>query len=798
VGKKSNRTITLWQANGRRGVGNNPDGFIKVYKVEPGDTQKMAEAVSFDNCLASYDGCYRVGKGFKWADAIMADVDNSFSDNPEDWISPEAVAEAFSGTMIYQYPSRSNLKVKDGKAPRPKFHNLFAIDMTEDANVFVGYMKTLIEGFPQLHFDPQVRSAAQLNYGAEGAEVTYIDGAMNLTEFLTSRGLCSGAGPATADHEIARAHSSQPPAHEAAPAQDAGNPPATRPEGIREGTINEGQGRECYIYDLAYRTMYATNNRDRTVEVCTVANRERCSPPLDEREFNHAVFETGIARAERDIAENPDYREHGEDLTLRPDDLTDVGEALVLAREYGARLRHSAATNYLVYSGQVWEEKAARARGLLHELTGNQLAENEPQYFATLAALEAAERANQAAKQSGSDTDKAAAAIALAGAKRAHSPVAAYQAFILKRRNSKDISGVMKEAQTPLEIDVAALDANSLVLNTPGGEVDLRTGEILPHNPESYHTKITAVAPSSAGADIWQGFLKFITCGRPELEDYLQLTSGAELVGHVYMEMLIIAHGGGKNGKSTFYNTKSRILGDYAGQISAETLTTGRKNGKNWELAELRGKRLIVAPELEEGTRLDAAFVKKICSTDKILGEQKYKAPFAFEPSHTVVLYTNHLPRIGSSDAGTWRRIVVVPFDATIEDSADVKNYADILYQKAGGAALSWAIEGAGRFIRAGCRIQTPECVRAAIERYREQNDWLSNFLGENCEVDKKYIEKSGDLYNRYRTFCERNGDYTRSSADFKAALENAGYEYQRMKTGVLVRGLRLESDFLR
>ena len=65
---------------------------------------------------------------------------------------------------------------------------------------------------------------------------------------------------------------------------------------------------------------------------------------------------------------------------------------------------------------------------------------------------------------------------------------------------------------------------------------------------------------------------------------------------------------------------------------------------------------------------------------------KKYKDPFSFVPSHTLVLYTNHLPKVGAIDAGTWRRLIVIPFNAKIEGSSDIKNYADYLFNKAGGA----------------------------------------------------------------------------------------------------------------
>jgi hypothetical protein len=499
------------------------------------------------------------------------------------------------------------MKEKDGKAPRPKEHHIFPIDPTKDAKVYAELMERLIQTFPELHFDAIVKSAAQLNFGVESPQVIYTPGTMNLSKYL----LGFSANPSESNAARIRRILAKG---------------LAIPEGERDNTLNVGA--LCLIKRHGGDTEDAKQEYEKLVSLCDgeldPGQAEKC-------------YKSALGKFERDIKNSPDYdpdKYAESDFDLKPADLTDVGEALILAREYGTCLKHSPATNYIVYSGQVWEESAARARGYLHDLTERQLAENAPAFIAASKALERAEQAVQAAKQGGSDADKLQAARTLAEAKKNHAPVMAYQAFILKRRNSKDISGVMKEAQTPLEISVAALDANGFLLNTPGGEVDLRTGEIKPHNPESYHTKITAVEPNTTGADIWHNFLHVVTCGDKSLESYLQLIAGQAAIGKVFCENLLIAYGSGRNGKSTFFNTLSRIMGDYAGQISAETLTTGRKNGKNWEIAELRGGRLIIAPELPEGTRLDESFVKKISSTDKILGEQKYKTPFTFEPSH--------------------------------------------------------------------------------------------------------------------------------------------------------------------
>ena len=59
---------------------------------------------------------------------------------------------------------------------------------------------------------------------------------------------------------------------------------------------------------------------------------------------------------------------------------------------------------------------------------------------------------------------------------------------------------------------------------------------------------------------------------------------------------------------------------------------------------------MLIAAELEEGMRLNTANVKQLCSTDEIYAEKKYKDPFSYTPTHTLVLYTNHLPKVGAID----------------------------------------------------------------------------------------------------------------------------------------------------
>lgn len=371
-----------------------------------------------------------------------------------------------------------------------------------------------------------------------------------------------------------------------------------------------------------------------------------------------------------------------------------------------------------------------------------------------------------------------------------------YKAFALDRRSSKNITNTLKEARPMLAITPRELDADPYLLCTPAGTYDLRKGmaRLMPHRPEDYMTKVTAVSPSDKGADLWAKQLDLLFCGDKDLIEYAQLIAGTACVGKMMIEQMIIAYGCGANGKSTFWNTLARVLGTYSGNTSSDALTTGTKRNVKPEMAELKGKRLVIAAELEEGTRMNTSTVKQLSSTDEVYAEKKYKDPFSFIPSHMLVLYTNHLPKVGAIDAGTWRRLIVMPFNARIVGKSDIKNYADYLFQNAGEAVLAWIIEGAKRVIDLDFKFPLPAVVEQATAKYREENNWLDHFLTECCEIDPSYSARSGEVYQAYRSYCNETGDYFRSTAEFYTALETEGSTRRRTRSGNLINGFRLKT----
>ena len=371
-----------------------------------------------------------------------------------------------------------------------------------------------------------------------------------------------------------------------------------------------------------------------------------------------------------------------------------------------------------------------------------------------------------------------------------------YMEYAVMRRSSSKIAAALREAKPKLSIRAAMLDGDPLILNTPDGEIHLDTGEMSPHEPEHFITHMTSCAPSDDGADIWDTFLHQIACNDETLVAFLKQIAGMAAIGKVYEERL----GSGGNGKSTFFNAIQDVMGDYACTIRSELLVASNDSGKKFELARLRGKRLAIAEELEEGRQLDTAEVKHLCSTGDINAQFKGKDVFTFKPSHSIVLCTNHMPSVKVMDSGTWDRLIVVPFRGRFRSQEnEIKNYGNYLVRACGGAILSWIIDGAREYIRNDYKLDIPECIISATEQYQQENDWLTDFFNEWVALDKNEDTYGSDIYGAYTSFCSEHGERMLPMSSVLPLVEKkAGATKKRTKKGNVYQGLRIISEFER
>ena len=747
-----------------------PSNCVYPHEVVVDSKEKMVEAIEKDHVCAKYKNNYRSNENFMEANGFFMDNDNDHTDNPAEFITAEKLSEMLADVDHVIVPSRHNMLPKGSKPAKPRQHIYFPCQPYKDSTMYAAVKRAIQKKFPFL--DDNAMDAARFFFGSscDADDIIWNEGFLQIDETLDE------------DDYI----------EEAVEKEEYQTGGGVILEGSRNNTLSLFAGKVLKKFGITDKA------HDLFLE-----RAAKCDPPLDDRELK-TIWNSAVGFAKKIQSQEgyvpPEEFNAEFDAGLKPEDYSDIGEAKVLAKEYGSELKYTTATDYLRFDGECWREDRQMALGAAEDFLDLQLADAREQVEIAEQALLGAGVSEENVKSGGKQLEKAVPdnsmglLFALMGAQT-------YLKFVLRYRNYKNIVNFQNAAKPMLAIDVSELDKDPNLLNTPYATFDLEKGMAgeLPHNPEDLITKITNCSPGDKGEQIWSDALDTFFCSDKELIEYVQMTVGMAAIGKVYQDHMIIAYGGGANGKSTFWNTIFRVLGSYAGKISAEALTMGCKRNVKPEMAELKGKRLIIASEMEEGVRLNTATVKQLCSTDEIQAEKKYKDPFHFVPSHTLVLYTNHLPRVGANDDGIWRRLIVIPFNAKITGKSDIKNYADYLYDQAGPAIMKWIIEGAKKSIDANFHTDLPKVVQAAIDRYREANDWLGQFIEDHCDVDPAFEEKSGDLYQQYRFACMQTGEYVRSTSDFYGALEKAGFRKQRRNTGRMIVGLKLKEgqDFL-
>lgn len=348
--------------------------------------------------------------------------------------------------------------------------------------------------------------------------------------------------------------------------------------------------------------------------------------------------------------------------------------------------------------------------------------------------------------------------------------------WISKSRSYNTLTNMIKVSRHKPGIAIlpAQMDSDRSKFNCLNGTIDLRNGQIHKHNREDIITKLAPVEyKKGAKCDLWLSFLDRIMDGNKELIEFMQKAIGYSLTGSITEQCIFIAFGNGSNGKSTFLETISAMIGDYAMNTQAETIMAKDKsNSSTQDLARLKGARFVTTVEPEEGKRLSEGLVKQISGGDPITCRFLYGKEFEYVPDFKLWMATNHKPVIKGTDNGIWRRIRLIPFTVTIPDNEKDTDLPKKLKAELSGI-LNWAIEGCLKWQKDG--LGMPLAVQAATEGYRSDMDILKNFLHECCIGKKDMVLASTTLYKVYQIWCERNGEHPISQVKLGIKLKDRG-----------------------
>lgn len=313
-----------------------------------------------------------------------------------------------------------------------------------------------------------------------------------------------------------------------------------------------------------------------------------------------------------------------------------------------------------------------------------------------------------------------------------------------------------------IALPTEAFDQYPMLLNTPGGVIDLSTGEDSPHQPSLLITQINAVATSSS-CPRWLSFLDEVTAGDVDLQGYLRRLAGYCLTGRTDEQVFFFLFGSGANGKSVFTQTIASVLGAYAATAAADTFSASGINRHLTALAGLRASRLVIVSETEADEAWAEARIKAVTGGEKIRANFMHKDHFEFAPGFKLIISGNHRPRLSGAGEAMRRRLHVVPFSVTIPIERRDPRLSEALQEESGGI-LSWMIGGCREWQQRG--LAPPSAVLDAARDYFDDEDLIGRWIADRCDLGTSHRASSSMLFADWAEwttshgFDKRNGRY--------------------------------------
>lgn len=332
--------------------------------------------------------------------------------------------------------------------------------------------------------------------------------------------------------------------------------------------------------------------------------------------------------------------------------------------------------------------------------------------------------------------------------------------------------------EAPLAIRGDEIDRQPWMLPVANGVIDLRTGELTPGRPEDYLLRYSPVAWDGLDAPCpeWERYVTEVMGDDPEMAAFLQRVFGYGITGLSREHVFLVLYGRGRNGKSVMVEIIQYVLGvangaaALAAPIQSEMLLDQGKNrnasGPTPDIMALRGLRIAVASETDEGQKFSSSRVKWFSGGDTLTGRSPYdKRLISFPPTHLLCLLTNNKPHAPANDFPFWERLLLVDFPLSFVDRAPQnenerpmdKGLKDRLLQELPGI-LAWLVRGCLAWQQQG--LDPPVKVRDAIAAYRRDEDLLADFIEDACELhpdDPEQRTSATKLYDAFSYWFREN-----------------------------------------
>jgi putative DNA primase/helicase len=372
--------------------------------------------------------------------------------------------------------------------------------------------------------------------------------------------------------------------------------------------------------------------------------------------------------------------------------------------------------------------------------------------------------------------------------------------FAKRTASSSAKEAMVKECQHLYDIPAAPEDFDSYTdyINCQNGIINLRNGELMPHDSNFMMSKLTNSEYDAHNnkPKLWLKFLDDVTAGDKDLQEYIQRCVGYSISGSNREQCAYFLYGMGNNGKSTFLDTIADLLGNYAMNVQPDTIMLQSRlgssgGGANSDIARLKSARFITCEEPTEGMRLNEGLLKQLTGGSRVTARHLYGDEFEFTPEFKIWVATNHKPTIRGTDFGIWRRIKLIPFEVNIPKDKVDKNLKYKLREEF-PQILAWAVEGCRKWQEDG--LHEPQRVLEATKEYKQEMDLVAGFIEQCVMINYGATEHvmASDLFNVYRQWAKQNNEYEMSSKKFFTEVQKKLPEKGRNGKGIFYNKIEL------
>lgn len=357
--------------------------------------------------------------------------------------------------------------------------------------------------------------------------------------------------------------------------------------------------------------------------------------------------------------------------------------------------------------------------------------------------------------------------------------------------SARTVAAVVTLAQSDprLVVPPDQWDQDPMILNTPPGVIDLRTGRMRSRNQQDHLTQVTAVAPDfGMVCPTWSRCLADVF-SKPEIIECIQRMFGYFLTGDRREQKLFCWIGDGANGKSTLTDLLLRIMGTYALKLPTAALMQSAIDRHPTELAQLRGKRLASSNELEEGSFWAESLIKELTGDATLRARFMRQDFFEFAQTQKHLIAGNHRPRLRGADPAMARRMILIPFTQVFAGARKDKALPQKLLAEAPGI-LGWMIAGAGKWHADGLAI--PSQVMDASSDYMAEHDDLALWVEECCHLDPEASDTAANLYASFRLWKKDRGEQAPSMTVWAPRLAQVSGVSKRKSSTVRYVGISL------